>query len=248
MRNESLKTLITAAIICFVCSIIVSTVAIQMRPMQKINQSLDTKKTILLAAHAIHADAKDEEIEEAFKKIETVLIDMKTGNLLEKDKVEEFDERSVEKIQIPAAKDIASLLTKPSVEKAYILKEEDKVQAVVLPIVSKGLFSTMYGFIALGEDINTIKGFSYYEHGETAGLGGEVDNPKWKASWIGKKIYDEDMNPKIDVVKRVSDSTHQVDALSGATITSRGVASSLKYWFGQDAYEPFLKKIRAGEI
>lgn len=248
MRNEGIRTLLTAAILCFVCSIVVSSVAIKMRPMQKKNQEIDTKKTILLAANVIEKTATADEVETAFNKVQTFLIDMRTGSRVEVEDPETFDTSSAEKIRIPAKKDIASLLTISSIEKAYVLKNGDEVEAIIVPIISKGLFSTMYGFVALEGDVNTIRGLSYYQHGETAGLGGEVDNPKWKASWVGKKIYDEDMTPRIDVVKRVSDSTHQVDALSGATITSDGVASSLKFWFGPDAYKPFLEKVKAGEF
>ena len=107
----------------------------------------------------------------------------------------------------------------------------------------------MYGFVALGSDLNTIEGFAFYEHGETPGLGGEVDNPKWKALWNGKKAFGENGEVKIEVIKgRVTDSTpdasHKVDGLSGATITSRGVSGLLHYWLGENGYGPFLHRMK----
>lgn len=108
----------------------------------------------------------------------------------------------------------------------------------------------MYGFIALDQSTKVVKGFGFYDHGETPGLGGEVDNPKWKESWIGKIIYDDQYKPAITVIKGMVDinnpnSQHQIDGLSGATITSNGVDRLIKYWLGEDGFGPFLAKYRA---
>ena len=83
------------------------------------------------------------------------------------------------------------------------------------------------------------------------GLGGEVDNPRWKALWPGKEIY-QDGNVAIDLVKgNVDESTpnasHKVDALSGATLTSRGIANLLQFWMGELGYQKFLENLRSGE-
>ena len=106
----------------------------------------------------------------------------------------------------------------------------------------------MYGFIALGADANTVKGFAYYSHGETPGLGGEVDNPGWKSQWIDKKLFSDEGNVEFKVAKGTANGGYQVDGLSGATITANGVTSSIKYWFGDHGYSKFLEKVRAGEI
>ncbi|GIS60255.1 MAG: hypothetical protein CM1200mP2_24800 [Planctomycetaceae bacterium] len=72
---------------------------------------------------------------------------------------------------------------------------------------------------------------TYYEHGETPGLGGEVDNPTWKAKWPGRRVFDSEWNVKLQVTKNpVGD--FDVDALTGATITSTGVSRMLKFWLG----------------
>ena len=125
----------------------------------------------------------------------------------------------------------------------------DQITKIILPVHGKGLWSTMYGFLALNRDGETVEGFAFYQQGETPGLGGEVDNPKWKASWIGKKVLDESGNPVIDIVKGSVDTTrpeavHQVDGLSGATITSNGVENLLRFWLGENGFGPYLSKIR----
>ena len=106
----------------------------------------------------------------------------------------------------------------------------------------------MYGFLALGSDLNTIKGFGYYSHGETPGLGGEVDNQTWKNQWIGKKLYGEEGQVKFKVAKTEGTGEYQVDGLSGATITANGVTSSMKYWFGAHGYKGFLSNLKSGGI
>lgn len=248
MANEGLKTLTVAAVLCVVCSVIVSGTAVKLKPLQVKNKEIDVKRNILLAAKMIDDKATSEDVQEEFKKVQTVLINMDDGSLVQGQDPSSFDASKVEQTKIPSNKDIAGLSTKPKIVKAYIIKEDEEVKDVILPVISKGLWSTMYAFMALEGDGNTIKGFSYYSHGETPGLGGEVDNPNWKALWVGKKIYNDEMEPEVAVVKHVTDQDHHVDALSGATITGAGVSSSLQYWFGSDAYKPFLEKVKAGEI
>lgn len=248
MRNESLKTLTIAAVLCLVCSVLVAGAAVLLKPMHVKNREIDVKKNILLAAKLIDENAKAEVVEEEFKNVETVLVNMTDGSVIQDQNPEAFDEKKASKNKIPHDKDIAGLSELRSVIKVYLVKNDGELKAIILPVISKGLWSTMLGFMALESDANTIKGFSYYSHGETPGLGGEVDNPRWKNQFIGKKIFDEDMSPEIDVVKKITKPEHEVDALSGATLTSVGVGNSLKFWFGDYAYKPFLKKLKEGEI
>jgi Na+-transporting NADH:ubiquinone oxidoreductase subunit C len=119
---------------------------------------------------------------------------------------------------------------------------------LVLPIVGKGLWSTMYGYLALDKDTRTVRGITFYEHGETPGLGGEVDNPKWKSQWDGRKAYDDEWNPEIKVIKGqagpAAENPYEVDGLSGATLTSRGVGNLVQFWLSEDGFKPFLEQFR----
>jgi Na+-transporting NADH:ubiquinone oxidoreductase subunit C len=133
------------------------------------------------------------------------------------------------------------------------VKDGDKVIQLILPVNGYGLWSTLYGFLAVEADGQTIVGLSYYEHAETPGLGGEVDNPKWKKLWSGKKVYDTDGNVAIEVVKgsvvRGSrGEEYKVDGLAGATLTSRGVSNMLQYWMGEEGYQKYLTKIQANGV
>ena len=105
----------------------------------------------------------------------------------------------------------------------------------------------MYGYIGLEADLNTVKSVIYSDHKETPGLGAEVLNPNWKALWPGKKLYDDQNNVAIKLVKggAKAGDVHGVDALSGATLTSNGVTHTLQFWFGAEGYAPFVAKYRA---
>jgi Na+-transporting NADH:ubiquinone oxidoreductase subunit C len=125
----------------------------------------------------------------------------------------------------------------------------------------------MFGFIALEADAETVVGMNLYDQAETPGLGGEVVNPKWKALWKGKKVYnftgkefhENNLSEKgqtieigevaLGLVKGFVDpgkagSEYQVDALAGATLTSRGVSNLVQYWMGKEGYGIYLAKIR----
>ena len=124
--------------------------------------------------------------------------------------------------------------------------ENDAPTMIILQVWGQGLWSTMYGYLALSNDGVTIEGLTFYTHGETPGLGGEVDNPRWKALWPGRKAFDDQGEPAIEVVKGSpgppSEAPHKVDALSGATITSNGVQYLLNFWLSDAAYGPYLDR------
>ena len=155
---------------------------------------------------------------------------------------------------IPSSEDAAGIKRRPNIVKVYTLSENGELLRVVLPIHGYGLWSTLYGFISLEGDLNTIEGLGFYAHAETPGLGGEVDNPRWKQQWAGKQVYGDNLTePKIELVKGgvsadAKDKEHKIDALSGATLTSRGVQRLVNYWMGESGFAPFLKKLREGEV
>ncbi|MCO5113548.1 MAG: Na(+)-translocating NADH-quinone reductase subunit C [Bdellovibrionaceae bacterium] len=255
MDNEAIKTLVVATILCVVCSVLVSGAAVLLKPMQDINKELDVKKNLLLASGLIHEPVTKAEIEEAYTQIKAEVIDLATGEVTDINP-ETFDQAKATKdpemgMFIPAEKDVSGIKTRSKFAPVYKYIKDDQVEMVVLPVYGKGLWSTMYGFLALSSDAQTIKGLGFYSHGETPGLGGEIDNPKWKELWIGKKVFDNNFNVEVKVVKgAVSESTPQadykVDGLSGATITSNGVTNMLRYWLGPDGFGPFLKKLSTG--
>ena len=133
-----------------------------------------------------------------------------------------------------------------------LLTKDDngELSKIILPIHGYGLWSTLYGFLALEPDVNTIAGLGFYEHAETPGLGGEVDNPKWKGIWPGKKLFDEDGELAISVIKGTVDSgaagaQHKVDGLAGATLTTNGLHNLVRFWMGENGFGPYLSAMKA---
>ena len=134
-------------------------------------------------------------------------------------------------------------------DRVYLVRDkDDKISRIVVPIHGYGLWSTMYAFLALESDADTVAGISYYQQAETPGLGGEVENPRWAAQWEGKEIYGEDGDVAFRLVRGGAspDDKYGVDALSGATLTSKGVTNSVRYWLSNSAYRGYLEKVRKG--
>ena len=256
-NNDTVKkTLLVAFFLCLVCSVLVSGSAVLLRPLQEKNRQLDIKKKLLLTAGLIRQNADPSTIEKAFENVDALVVDLTTGQSVEHLSAETFDQERAAKdaklgLAIAADKDLAGIKRRSRYAKVYLIKRGNQLDQIVLPIKGKGLWSTLYGFLALEADTRTVRGLGYYQHGETPGLGGEVDNPRWKNQWRGKIVYSDDFRPIIDVVKGqvVPNNPHansQVDGLAGATITANGVEFMLQYWLGEDGYAPFLKRIREG--
>lgn len=263
MASESIsKTIGVVVAICFVAAIFVSSAAVGLKPIQDENKKEDLLKNILIAGDLYKPGVNVSEIFNS--NIKGEIINLKTGNIIpEKDydevlNLKDFDVKTLANSskygeEIPAKFDIAGIKRMPKDMAVYKVMEGEKVSKYIFPIFGKGLWSTLYGFIALDKDLHTIKGFTFYEHGETPGLGGEVDNPKWKHQWIGKQAYDENWDLQINVIKGVSDPNstdhkYKVDGLSGATLTTRGVDNLVKFWLKDTGYKPFITKLRKENV
>jgi Na+-transporting NADH:ubiquinone oxidoreductase subunit C len=256
-KDSIANTIIVSLTLCIVCSLLVSGAAVALKPLQERNKLLDRQRNIISAAGLADAgELNGKEIEELYAaRVSRVLVDLETGEPVE-EADDTYEPRKAAKnselnTDIESQFDIG-IAKREKRTWVYLVKGEgDEVEQVVLPIYGMGLWSTLYGFVAVDRDVRTIKGLTYYEHGETPGLGGEVENPAWKAKWIGKKIWEEgkdrdDSNLMVGVSKGApppSRADYEVDGLSGATITSRGVDSMLKYWFSDDGFGPYLRKL-----
>ncbi|HET8850438.1 MAG TPA: Na(+)-translocating NADH-quinone reductase subunit C [Marinobacter sp.] len=263
-KDTVARTLLVALVLSIVFSVIVSTAAVALRPAQIKNQNLDIKTNILAAAGMLEPGASADEIEETFASFDVRLVDLDSGEYVEPSAVGVQDPMKYDMYKaasnpalstdLPASEDPAGIKRRPNVAKVYTLSENGELVRVVLPIHGYGLWSTLYGFLSLEGDLNTIEGLGFYAHAETPGLGGEVDNPGWKQQWVGKELYGSDFTePQIELVKGgvssdAQNREHKVDALSGATLTSRGVENLVNYWMGDNGFAPYLQKLREGEV
>jgi len=256
-KDSTKRTLIVAFSLCVVCSIIVSGTAVTLKPMQDANRILDRNKNILSAAGLFDSQQDgDEVVAERFSEFSTYVIDLNEQRVLGEEQLEQlqididgYDQRLV--INDPnysealeRQEDIANIKRRVIYPMIYVVAENEEIETIVVPVSGYGLWGILYGFLALEGDANTVKGLAFYELKETPGLGAEVRNPRWTALWPGKKIYDEAGEVGLRVIKGQGSGDYQIDGLSGATLTTRGVDNLIQYWLGDDAYGPILAQLR----
>ncbi len=254
MRHSVLYTFVFAAIICVVCGVLVSTSAVSLKEKQDFNAALDKKKNVLIAAGLIEDGEPTDavKIDGLFANIESVAINLENGTEDPTFDLEGYD-------QVKASQDPDRSFTAPANRSAIkrvpthaqIFKVNDDagtLQQIVIPIEGLGLWGTLYGFLAVDADLDTVRGITYYLHKETPGLGGEVDNTRWKAKWPGRKIYGPDGGVEIAVIKGeaapAAEAPFKIDGLSGATITGQGVTKMLDFWMGDRGFGPYIKSLK----
>ena len=255
MANDSIKkTFTVAALLCVVCAIVVSSAAVMLRPAQQANKLLDLKTNILASAGLLKAGV---DVETQFEQITTRIVDMETGRFTDAVDPASYDQRKAAKdpafsVELSGDEDIAKIKRRARYSTVYLVEGEQGIEKIILPISGYGLWSTLYGFLALESDLQTVAGIGFYEHAETPGLGGEIDNPNWKASWVGKQAYSEGelaitiLKGRVDPDRPGAES--QIDGLAGATLTTKGVDNLVKYWLGETGFQPLISYLKSGEV
>jgi len=247
------KTILVVLAVCLVCSIIVAGAAVGLRPLQIENKAIDKQNKILDVAGL----TTNKTVSEIFNSnIETKLVDLATGEFVSSSDPIAYDQRKAAKdpetsIKLSADENIAKIGRRANIATVYLVSnDQGELQRIILPVHGAGLWSTMYAFVAVQPDGNTIEAITYYEQGETPGLGGEVQNPRWTKLFKGKELYDENGDPAIEIVKgqAPAGSKHKIDGLSGATLTSVGVEHTFTFWLGEQGFGPFLSKVREGAL
>lgn len=207
-RDSLSNTLIVAIGVSFVCSILVASTAVILKPRQLQNEEQFRQRIILEVAGLYQSGA---DIASLYSAIEERRIELASG------------EQST----------------------VYVVMDGARTEQIILPIEGAGLWSTMYGYLAVANDGHTVRGLRFYSHGETPGLGDQVDKPFWRDQWQGKKLYAPGGEPQIEVVKGPApeDSDYQIDGLAGATLTGRGISVFVRHWIGDEGYGPYLKSL-----
>lgn len=256
-NNDSIgKTLLVILVLCLVCSIVVAGSAVGLKARQQEQRALDKQRNILAVAGLMKDGMSADDAARIFaERISVRLVSLKTGELLDKDP-SKFNQAQALKdpqmsIALDASQDPAGIKRRSNIAEIYLVRDEQKqIQQVVLPVYGNGLWSVMHAFVALETDGRTIRGITYYDHGETPGLGGEIENPNWQAQFVGKRVLNDEGQPALRVVKgsaRAGDM-YAVDGLSGATLTSNGVQRSFDFWMGESGFGPFLNRVREGAL
>lgn len=253
---NSVKNVLKVALaVCAVCSIVISSAAVLLKPMQTANMLLDRNKNILMAAGMFDpAEHTNVDVDQLFSAFTPRLVDLQTGRFLADDDAQRlgldantYDQLRAQtdpnlSIALSGQEDVASVRRRANYATVYTLDGDTpgEYEIIVLPVSGYGLWGIMYGYLALESDANTIRGLGFYDHGETPGLGGEISNPRWLGQWPGKRVYDDGGDIAFRVVKGGGSGEHQVDGLAGATLTSNGVENMIEFWLGELGFGPFL--------
>lgn len=258
-RDSLQNTFFVSFVLCVVCSLAVSAAAVALRPRQAENQVIDRQRNILdasglaLGEFGVPANRLTmDQLKELYTRVEERLVDLETGEFVTDIDIETYDPVDAAKkadTSVPVSDPNYSIgrSRREKVSRVFLIRnpKTDKITQVVLPVYGQGLWSTLYGYLAVKRDLQTVQGLTFYQHAETPGLGGEVDNPRWKEQWVGLSMFDGEGNPALAVARgpAPSDSNTMVDGLSGATITGNGVTNLVRYWTGPDGYQNFLNRL-----
>jgi Na+-transporting NADH:ubiquinone oxidoreductase subunit C len=250
------KPFYSVLVLAFFCSALVAGAAVGLRPMQDANRLLDQKKHILIAA-GLYQPGKS--IDEMFSPIVTRVINLDTGEFVGKDIVDPktYNQRKAALSEdkgrsLPSEEDLARIKHLEKYSLVYLVENGNTIEQIILPVRGKGLWSTMYAYVALDADMSTIRGVSFYEHGETPGLGGEIENEQWQDEWRGKEIYNDRDKVVLQFAKGKApsegeDANYTIDGLSGATLTTKGVDNLMEFWFGDHGFKPFISTLTKKE-
>ena len=253
-NDRPAKTFIIALTVSLVCALVVSTTAVLLKPLQLANQERERQEHILAIVERLPGVKELFETVEA-RQVEAHVVELSTGNYVRELDPADYDQRAAARdpqlsIEIPVKHDIAGIKRRARYAPAYLVTRDDEIKLIILPVHGSGYASTLYGFLALAGDANTVVALTFYEHTETPGMGAQVDSEEWRSQWYGKKVYDEQRRVRLGVALRPVDPvspdfTHLVDGITGATRTGEGVSNLLRFWLGDYGFGPYLQKIQS---
>lgn len=243
--------LMVATLVCVVCALLVSASVVVLRPVQDRNALLARQRNILEVAGLYQAG---QPVDAQFAGIEPHLVDLASGDYVAGADAVRFDIAKAardpkQSDPVAADADVAKIHRRPRAMPVFLVRGEAGIDTVILPVHGYGLWSTMYAYVALDGRGERVKGVTFYAHAETPGLGAEIDNPRWRASWVGKRMFGDDGAVRFDIAKgqpAPEAADYHVDAISGATLTSVGVENMVHYWLGEQGYGPFLARLANG--
>jgi len=255
MQESALRSLMILLLVAFVCSVLVSVSAIGLRPIQLQNELIERYRNIVALSGLVPVGGalSDEEILGVIEQLDIRVVNLETGMFepsMDPDSVNARAALNDPELSVAIADDddLARLGRRAIHEVIYLVWDGEELSRVILPIHGQGMWSTLRGFIALESDLVTIAALTFYEQEETAGLGDQIEDPRWQAGWAGRRLFGAGGEVRFRVASgAVADtapgSEYQVDGLSGATVTGNAVTSLIRFWFGSSGYGPLLSQM-----
>ena len=244
------KTLLVAFLVSAACALMVTGATVILRPIQAANRAAEQQARLEALVSAI--PGMDRLMAEAGgSALSTVVIDLDEGAA-----ARDVTPETIEAVlgtpeawtALAPETDMAGIGNRPDYAQIYLLRAEDQVSLVILPVFGAGYNGVIQGMLALHGDMETIAGFSVTSQSETPGLGARIEEPAWQASFAGKRFADEAGNMRFEVARGPSASDFEVDGITGATRTSNGITRIVRFWLGPEGYGPLMAAIRRGEF
>lgn len=248
-NDDHVKVFGVAILVALVSAVVVSTAAVALKPLQ--DAHLEAERAARMAQMLDTLPGMRDVMEEAgVDTLETRIVELATGRFATDIDPADFDYQAAatdpaQSTAIPSEADVAGLGRRANHMPVHLLEREGDLLLIVLPVQGRGYQSAIQAMLALQPDLNTIAALTITEQGETPGIGARVDEPAWQALWPDKQIADETGQIVISVVRGTATGPYEVDAISGATVTSNGVANMLRYWLSDHGYGPFLARLSA---
>jgi Na+-transporting NADH:ubiquinone oxidoreductase subunit C len=247
-NDDRVKVFGIAILVAFVSAVVVSVTSVTLQPLQDAHLEAERADRMSKMLDTLPG-MRDLMEESGVETLETRLVDLETGAFILGIDASSLDmpvaeNDPQESVAIPVGEDIAGLRRRAKLAPVYLLERKGKLQLVVLPVSGVGYQSTIRAMLALEPDLTTIAALTITEQGETPGIGARIEDPSWQALWAGKDAMDETGQIVVTIVRGNAVETHEIDGITGATVTSNGVANMLRYWLGDHGFGPFLHRLR----
>lgn len=240
-NDDRVKVFGVAILVALVSAVVVSSAAVTLKPLQEAHLQAERDARMALMLDTLPG-MRDIMEEAGVETLQTRFVDLETGAFVADVNAADETEPS---IAIPPEADVAGLGTRAPFAPVYLLERKGDLMLVVLPVSGKGYQSTISALLALKPDLQTVAALTITQQGETPGLGARIEDPSWQALWAGKQVADEAGQIVISVVRGQATSPFEVDGITGATLTSNGVANMLRYWLGDHGFGPFLDRLQS---
>lgn len=226
--DKSIKSLLFAVILCVVCSVLLTAASTGLKSRRQRNLAVDRQKNILMAMGLIQEDVRlsQEDVQNLYRQaVKSVWVD-------EAGQLDHATRKGVRQMPL------------------YVLLRDNRIDAYVVPVNTRGLWGKIHGYLAIENDGTTIRGFTVYKHSETPGLGGEIESRWFRENFANKRLVDAGGNfvsigiakGSVEAVVPKPRQANYVDGISGATLTGKLLSSGLKEILRD--YEPMAIEFR----
>ena len=250
LPNDSrTKTVLVAFLVSAVCAALVSGATVILRPIQTANRAAEEQARIETLVRGIPGMATL--LEQSGGTLSTVVIDLDTGRAAQDVTTDTLATALADPgnwTALEPGADRAGLGHRPNYAQIFLLRDAERISLVLLPVTGSGYGGRIDAILALGGDMNTIQGIAITGHSETPGLGGRIEEASWQASFPGTEIRDAGGEIRFGVARGTATTVHEVDGITGATRTGRGVTGMVRFWLGPEGYGPLIDAIGRGEF